>query len=63
MIYCQNENIFPKMGISYTIVHLEADFLKTTNCNPAGNYMFKVNNRNTRSMCEICSNLTIKTPK
>ena len=31
--------------------------------NPAGNYMFKVNNRNTRTRCEICSKLTIKTPK
>ena len=28
---------------------------------PAGNYMFKVNNRNTRTRCEICSKLTIKT--
>ena len=28
---------------------------------PASNYMFKVNNRNTRSRCEICSKLTIKT--
>ena len=27
----------------------------------AGNYMFKVNNRNTRTRCEICSRLTIKT--
>ena len=27
--------------------------------NPAGNYMFKVNNRNTRAMSEICSKLTI----
>ena len=27
---------------------------------PAGNYMFKVNNRNTRRRCEICSKLTIK---
>ena len=27
---------------------------------PAGNYMFKVNNRNTRLRCEICSKLTIK---
>ena len=26
--------------------------------NPAGNYMFKVNNRNTRTRCEICSKLT-----
>ena len=27
----------------------------------AGNYLFKVNNRNTRTRCEICSKLTIKT--
>ena len=25
--------------------------------------MFKVNNRNTRKSCEICSELTIKTPE
>ena len=31
--------------------------------NPAGNYMFKVNNRNTRTRCKICSKLTIKTPE
>ena len=31
--------------------------------NPAGNYMFKVNNRNTRTRCEICSKFTIKTPE
>ena len=30
---------------------------------PAGICMFKVNNRNTRKRCEICSNLTIKTPE
>ena len=30
---------------------------------PAGNYMFKVNNRNIRARCEICSKLTIKTPE
>ena len=30
---------------------------------PAGNYMFKVNNRNTKTKCEICSKLTIKTPE
>ena len=27
---------------------------------PAGNYMFKINNRNTIAKCEICSKLTIK---
>ena len=30
---------------------------------PAGNYIFKVNNRNTRTRCEICSKLTVKTPE
>ena len=30
---------------------------------PAGIYMFKVNNRHTRTRCEICSKLTIKTPE
>ena len=33
------------------------------NYNPAGNYMFKVNNRDTRTRCKICSNLTIMTTK
>ena len=28
-----------------------------------GIYMFKVNNRNTRARCAICSELTIKTPE
>ena len=28
-----------------------------------GIYMFKVNNRNTRTRCEICSKLTIETPE
>ena len=30
---------------------------------PADNYMFKVNNRNTRTRYEICSKLTMKTPE
>ena len=28
---------------------------------PVGNYMFTVNNRNTRTRCKTCSKLTIKT--
>ena len=28
-----------------------------------GNYIFKVNSRNTRTRCEICSKLKIKTPE
>ena len=31
--------------------------------NPAGNYIFKSNNRNIRTRCEICSKLAIKTPE
>ena len=34
-----------------------------TAINPVGNYMFKVNNRNTRTRRKICSKLTIKTPE
>ena len=34
-----------------------------TRINPANIYLFKVNNRNTRTRCEICSKLTIKTPE
>ena len=30
---------------------------------PAGIYLLKVNNRNTRIRCEICSKLTIKIPE
>ena len=30
--------------------------------NPAGIYLLKVNNRNTRTKCEICSKLTMKIP-
>ena len=31
--------------------------------NPVGIYLLKVNNRNTRTSCEICSKLTKKTRK
>ena len=34
-----------------------------THNSPAGNYMFKGNNRSTRTRCEICSKLTIKAPE
>ena len=31
--------------------------------NPVGICMFKVDNRNIRTRCEICSKLTIRTPE
>ena len=33
------------------------------NCCPAGIYLLKVNNRNTRTRCEICLKLTKNTPE
>ena len=30
---------------------------------PVGIYLLQVNNRNTRTRCEICSKLTIRTPE
>ena len=38
-------------------------FSETFFPDPGGIYLLKVNNRNTRTRCEICSKLTIKTPK
>ena len=37
--------------------------LKFVRSNPASIYLLKVNNRNTRTRCDICSKLTIKTPE
>ena len=34
-----------------------------TGGDPANIYLFKLDNRNTRKRCEICSMLTIKTPE
>ena len=36
----------------------EIDAISKKESNQRGNYMFKVNNRNTRTRCEICSKLT-----
>ena len=35
--------------------------VKTIHINPAGIYLFKVNNGNTRTICKMCSKLIIKT--
>ena len=37
-------------------------FAKYSFSTPADIYLLKVKNRNTRTRCEICSKLTIKTP-
>ena len=41
---------------------IKTHFISPSNF-PFGNYLFKVNSRNTRIRCEICSKLIIKTPE
>ena len=55
---------FTSVSVSYNCWHDTTRNETHCRCySPAGNYMFKVNNRNTRTRCEICSKLTIKTPE
>ena len=64
-VYNEPEKAF-KVLLQY-IVDLRAwtykNHLLINSINPASNYMFKVNNGNTRIRYEICSKLTIKTPE
>ena len=48
------ESLLRRVGFRWRVV---------TSSNPTGIYLLKVNNRNTKTRCEICSRLTIKTPK
>ena len=41
----------------------DSSFHELSRIDPALIYLLKVNNRNTRTKCEICSKLTIKTPE
>ena len=47
--------LFPSDNLFFTVVSYQTS--------PAGIYLFKVNSRNTRKRCEICSKLTINTPE
>ena len=55
----------PAIACSHNINNIanESRCYQISKSYPAGNCMFKVNNRNTRTRCEICSKLTIKTPE
>ena len=50
------ECITPRLTLILKYVKIEQNV-------PVGIYMFKLNNRNTRTKDEICSKLTIKTPE
>ena len=42
------------------LLKTEIEHLRKVTQDTAGNYMFKVNSRNTKTRCEICSKLIIK---
>ena len=49
--------------ILFELITKDLDRWNELKWNPASNYMFKVNDRNTRTRCEMCLKLTIKTPE
>ena len=52
---------FPFLVLLVQFLFREVQFIQKrfdTWLNPVGNYLFKVNNRNNRTKCEICSKLT-----
>ena len=51
---------FSLEGESPTLIPRFTQFINTYQANI---YLRKVNNRNTKKRCEICSKLTIKTPE
>ena len=65
MLLCLDPNRCKKYHV---IISTQKQVSSETECtsagsNPAGIHMFKMNQRNTRTRCEICSKLTIKTPE
>ena len=42
---------------------MKCSYTSKARTSPIGIYLLKGNNRNTRTRCEICSQLTIKTPE
>ena len=53
--------IFSTSGkVQFQKALLRINLKSSVSFNPAGNYMFKVKNRNSSKKCEICSKLTIR---
>ena len=64
-MFAEDTNLFyPEENIKtlFDTVNTELN-IPSSETNPASNCMSKVNNRNTRARCEICSKLTIKAPE
>ena len=59
----EKSSIVNRFLLFFFVFKCFATFLAICSNNPAGIYLFKGSNGNTRALCEICSNLAIKTPK
>ena len=57
-----NQSVDDVSLVNSLIVKQRAVFIVVVGC-PVDIYMFSVTKRNTRTRCEICSKLTIKTPE
>ena len=55
-----SRHVLPSHSFNFTLIFMNTCKDKQT-AFPAGNYMFKVSNRNNRTRWEICQKLTIKT--
>ena len=58
--------VIPRLIASfYILIQIETSLInnKINSKAPVGIYLLKVNNKNTRTRCEICSKLTIKIPE
>ena len=56
---CSPQFYFKKLFTTITLIYATGSIFHL----PAGNYMSKVSNRNSRTRSEICSKLTIKIPQ
>ena len=56
-------SVYELSGCGYDSCCSHLNSVNQNNLNPASNYLFQVNNRNTRTWCEICSMLTINIPE
>ena len=63
--YCTIKQIYQEQDFKSSRFHLLPYNTKNKPMSfyPAGIYLLKVNNRNTRTKCEICSKITIKIPE
>ena len=60
-IFSDRSSVYLNNRMNENQVYFHLFVYIATTITPAGNYMFKVNNENTRTRREICSKLTIKT--